>query len=183
MQTQFSNIQFLNQQALIIAAQALQQDDTRLLAQLGLLNIDEPLASKLKKLSVDQLSAINGFKGSLTQVCIDKDALKLCLGFVENKTREDDLINRAILAGLRHPMLEKLKGISRREYNARRERLNLPEHQKGRIEVLNEEDELNVLRTWDELEEFNDPLERYLALHEKTGISLDRAWICIRELT
>ena len=179
---EINNIQLINQQALIIAAQALQSEDAQMLQQLGLVNIEEGLAAQLKSLSVDRLSNVSKFKGAFCQIRFDVNALRLCLGFVEGKSREDDMINRAIRAGLRQPMLESLKGISRREYNQRRERLGLPLHSKGRIEVLNEEDELKVLRAWDQLDELHAPLERFLALHETTGISLDRAWVCLQEL-
>ena len=60
--------------------------------------------------------------------------------------------------------------------------MGLPEHSKGRIENLSEEDEIKVLRTWKSLESITDPLERWLKLHEITGIQLDRAWLVVRGL-
>ena len=50
------------------------------------------------------------------------------------------------------------------------------------MQNLSEDDEIKVLRTWKTLESLDDPLERWLKLHEITGIQLDRAWLVIRGL-
>lgn len=180
MQSQYIN--WINQQVLLAAADALRNQDAHLLNQLGLSNIDEATATQLKAVTADRLSCLSNFKGTLFQMRLDTNGLKLFLGFANDKVEEDDLISRAIRAGLRQPMLEELKGVTRREFSARRERMGMPDHSRGRIEVLNEEDELLVLRTWDTLKHHTDPLERFMALHEATGISLDQAYITLKQL-
>lgn len=172
----------LNHQALLAVAEALRNGDNQMLVQLGLGNIDHNVASELKGLSADRIACLPNFKGSLFQIHIDTNTLRLFLGFAKNKVSEDELINRAIYAGLRQPMLEEIKGVSRRDFAARRARMNLPEHNRGRIEVLSEKEEITVLRTWENLKSIEDLLERLLALHQETGISLDQAWITIKQL-
>jgi hypothetical protein len=172
---------FLNQQAIILAVQALQHDDEKLLGQLGLTELDDALAQQLKALNIDHLNCTNNFRGSLLQLKFDPRQLNLFMSMALEKTREDDQINKAIRAGLRQPMLEEIKGVTRREFASRRQRMSLPEHNKGRIENLSEEDELLVLRMWQNLKEVVDPLTRLLSLHQATGISLDRAWITIKQ--
>ncbi len=173
----------LNHQALLAIAEALRNGDNQMLMQLGLTNMDHHVSSELKGLSADRVACLPNFKGSLFQINIDQTALQMFLNFAKTKVSEDDLINQAILAGLRQPMLEQIKGISRREFAARRQRLGLPEHSRGRIEVLSEKEEIAVLRAWEKLKHVDDVLERLLALHEETGVSLDQAWITIKQVT
>lgn len=173
----------INQQALILTIRALRAEDTRVLNELGLIDLDNQLVQQLKGLAVDHLANMPHFRGSLCQVKIDHKALRMCLGFVKNKTDEEDLVSRAIRGGMRQPMLEKLKGVGRREYNTRRERMGLPEHTKGRIESLSEENEILVLRTWETLKHIPDLLERLVVLHEETGIPLDQAFAAIRQFS
>jgi hypothetical protein len=171
----------LNQQAIILAVQALQQDDAKLLTQLGLTDLDDDVASRLKNLTIEHLNSASNFRGSLFQVLFNGRQLNLFLNMAHGKTREDHQINKAIRAGLRQPMLEELKGTPRREYASRRVLMGLQEHSKGRIESLSEEDELLVLTTWQQLNTIEDPLARLLSLHQATGISLDRAWVAIKQ--
>ena len=171
----------MNQQAIILAVQALQQDDIKLLTQLGLTNIDDDVASRLKNLTIEHLNSASKFRGSLFQVLFNSRQLDLFLNMAHGKTLEDHQINKAIQAGLRQPMLEELKGTPRREYTSRRIIMGLQEHNKGRIESLSEEDELLVLNTWQKLKNIEDPLTRLLSLHQATGVSLDRAWVTIKQ--
>lgn len=171
----------LNQQAIILAVQAIQRDDIKLLNQFGLSELDGDLARQLKDLNVDHLTCINDFRGSLLSFQFDDRQLRIFVTMALEKTREDDQINKAIRAGIRQPLLEELKGITRREFSARRERMHLPDHNKGRIENLTEDDEIRVLRSWSALNNISDPLERLLILHEETQISLDRAWVAIKQ--
>ncbi len=173
----------LNQQAIILAVQAIQTDDAKLLSQFGLTELDEEMARQLKELNIEHLNCTHAFRGSLFQVRFDVRQLRNYLKMASEKTREDDQINKAIRAGMRQPMLEMMKGITRRDFAARRQRMGLPEHSKGRIEGLCEEDELAVLTAWAKLKnDQTDPLERLLTLYDKTGISLDRAWVVINQL-
>ncbi len=173
----------LNQQAIILAVQAIQTDDAKLLSEFGLTELDEEMAQQLKALNIEHLNCTHAFRGSLFQVRFDVRQLKNYLKMASEKTREDDQINKAIRAGLRQPMLEMMKGITRRDFAARRQRMGLPEHSKGRIEGLCEEDELSVLTSWAKLKkDIADPLERLLTLYDQTGITLDRAWVVINQL-
>lgn len=176
------DIRVLNQQVLLLAVEALRNNDQRLISQLGLDGADESLARQLRELNASKFTIVQDFRGTLVQVKFDTRQLQLFVELASSKTNEDDQVNQAIRAGLRQPMLEELKGITRREYTSRRTLMGLPEHSKGRIENLSEEDEIKVLRTWKSLESIADPLERWLTLHEVTGIQLDRAWLVVRGL-
>ena len=176
------HLTFINQQFLLAAADALRSQDAHLLSQLGLSKIDQSTAEQLRRVSVDRLACLNDFRGSLLDVRLNTQNLRMFLGFANDKVSEDDQINAAIRAGIRQPMLEEIKGIGRREFASRREHMGLPEHARGRIEVLSEADELLVLRTWEKLKSMSDLLERYLRIHELTGISLDQAYTTIKQL-
>jgi hypothetical protein len=176
------HLMIINQQILLAAADALRSQDAHLLSQLGLSSIDEATAEQLRKVSVDRLACLNTFRGTLLDVRLNTQTLRMFLGFAQDKVSEDDQINAAIRAGMRQPMLEELKGISRREFASRRQHMGLPEHTRGRIEVLSEEDELSVLRAWKQLESVEDVLDRYLELHRQTGIGLDQAYTTIKSL-
>jgi Protein of unknown function (DUF2857) len=175
-------IHWINSAAILAAANALRSNDMELIHQLGLETLDKPTAEKIKQLTADHLICLNSFKGSLLKTRIDPKQFQLFLDFAKNKTDDEDLVDKAIQAGLRQPALEELKGISRREYSIRRERLNLPEARAGRPEVLSEEDELMVLRAWNKLESVGDPLERLLTVFEQTRIPLDKAYLSIKAL-
>lgn len=170
------------QLVLLAAADALRNMDHRMIEELGLGLLDRETADRLQSLTTDRIAYLNNFKGSVGQFRIDPNGVRLFLGLAESKVTEDELINRAINAGMRQPMLEQLKGVSRREYTARRERMGLPEHARGRIEVLDQEKELLVLRTWQKLEHISDPLLRYVTLHEETRVGLDQAFITINNM-
>jgi hypothetical protein len=182
MSTTPRDIRVLNQQALLLAVEALRNNDQRLITQLGLDGANESLARQLRELNASNFTVVQDFRGTLVQVKFDTRQLQLFVELASSKTNEDDQVNQAIRAGLRQPMLEELKGTTRREYTSRRTLMGLPEHSKGRIENLSEEDEIRVLRTWKSLESVSDPLERWLKLHELTGIQLDRAWLVVRGL-
>lgn len=176
------HLTFINQQILLAAADALRSQDAHLLSQLGLSKIDQSTADQLRRVSVDRLACLNDFRGSLLDVRLNTQNLRMFLGFADDKVSEDDQINAAIRAGMRQPMLEEIKGIGRREFASRREHMDLPEHTRGRIEVLSEADELLVLKTWKKLEVVNDMLDRYLQLYQLTSISLDQAYTTIKQL-
>ncbi len=175
-------ISWINQAAILAAANALRSNDIELIHQLGLETLDKPTAEKIKLITADHLICINSFKGSLLKMLVDPKQIKLFLDFAKNKTEDEDLVDKAILAGLRQPALEELKAISRREYSIRRERLGLPEAKAGRPETLTEANELMVLRAWNQLNNVADPLERLLAVYEQTRISLDSAYLSIKAL-
>lgn len=184
MQRDHQRLGHLSQQALMLAVDALRNDDNALLHQLGLADLDDKLCGELKTLNIGNLSCATDFRGNLLHVRFDVGQLKHFLRMANTKYMEDELINRAIRGGLRQPMLEELKGISRRDYANRRTRMGLPEHAKGRILSLEEEDELTVLKVWQQIKkEVDDELQRYVLLHERTGIALDRAWVVIKEMS
>jgi hypothetical protein len=175
-------ISWINQAAILAMANALRNNDIDQITQLGLENLDKPTADKIKQLTVDHLDCINAFKGSLLKMLIDPRQVSLFLDFAKNKTNEADLIDRAIMAGLRQPALEELKAISRREYALRRDKLGMEEARAGRPETLSEADEIAVVKEWLQLHSVHDPLERLLVVYERTGIPLDRAYLSIKAL-
>lgn len=173
----------INQQALIVAADALRSDDITTLKEMGLVGLTESLATKLKQLTLQEITCTREFKASLASITIDHRNIELFIDFASRKTDEDHLITKAIMGGIRQSQLEVLKGTTRREYDERRKRLGLQVHTKGRIEQLNEEDELLVFREWEKLSSIQDPLVRYVELYEKTNISIDRAWVSLKQLS
>jgi hypothetical protein len=171
----------LNQQALIAAADAIRSDDHKMIEALGLEDIPERVALKLKNMTMSDIAYAREFRGQIMSIRIDPSIAELYLDFASNKAREDDLITAAIMGGIRQSHLEQIKGVSRRDYEARRKRLGLSEHPRGRVYTLSEDDELRVLKTWQELEPIEDLLARYVELYNRTQIRIDSAWITVNQ--
>lgn len=169
----------LNQQAILLAIHALQQDDVTVIAQLGLSGLADDAIKKLKSLTAQEILVVSDFRGQLAEIRIIPRMLENFLSLANSKTHDDQLIDEAILAGMRQPVLQTLKGVTRREFTTRRTRLNLPENPRGRIENLGEDDEMRVLRAWQKHANINDPLERYVQLYRDTQIPLDQAYLSI----
>ena len=171
----------INQQALIVAAEALRSDDVSTLSELGLDDLTEALAMKLKQLTLQEITCTGEFRAPIARVSIDRRNIELFINYAAGKTAEDALVSKAIKGGIRQSQLETLKGTSRREYDERRKRLGLQEHTKGRIEQLNEEDEFLVIREWEKLKDILDPLSKLVELHERTQIRIDSAWVALNQ--
>lgn len=139
-------------------------------------------AEKIKALSMMDFSCADEFRSPIARISVDERLLNLFIQFANSKSRDEILITQAIRAGIRQSQLESLKGTSRREYDDKRKRMGLPEHSKGRIEQLSMEDELILLREWEKLSDIPDELERYVVLNQRTGISIDRAWITVKQV-
>lgn len=88
----------INQQILLAAADALRTQDAHLINQLGLGSIDETTANQLKQVSADRLACLSNFRGTLLDVRLNAQNLRIFLGFANDKVGEDDLINKAIWA-------------------------------------------------------------------------------------
>ena len=173
----------LGQLVLLAAADAFRNMDQRLIEELGLGGLDNETVAKIKSITTDKIAYLPVFKGSLGHLKIDPNGLRLFLGLADIKVTEDELINAAIRGGMRLYMLETLKGISRRDYEARMKRMNMPEFPRGRLGALTEEQELLVVRTWQKLEHIRDPLLRYVTLHEQTGVCLAQSFSLLNTLT
>ncbi len=171
----------LNREALLLSVSALKNDDTHLINELGLQHLSEGVRLKIAKLSLHQVLVAADFRGALAEVKIVPRQMEYFINMATSKSEEDAMIDEAIASGMRQPVLQELKGTTRREYTARRTKLKLPENPRGRIENLSEDDELIVLRSWRKHADISDPLARYLAVHHETGIGLDRAYLAINQ--
>ncbi len=185
MSTKITNaIRKVNKDALELAILAVREDDREVIDMLGLGDIDNESLKALSRLDVHQLSFADDFRGQLVDVRLHTRGLGLYLDMAIRKQRDQDTENRAIRAGMRQFMLHKLTGISRREYESRLKLLGLPSHDRGRIELLDDDQEAKVFSVWKRLlnEDMDSELERYCRLHDETGIELDRAYQSIDQL-
>jgi hypothetical protein len=171
----------LNQQALLLAISALKNDDITVITQLGLADLNTEAIRKLKALTAQEILVTYEFRGQLAEIRIIPRMLENFLSMANSKTHEDALIDEAILAGMRQPILQELKGITRREFAARRDRMSLPDNRRGRIENLSEEDELRAIKSWQQQDAIGDPLERYVSVYRDTQIPLDQAYLSINQ--
>ncbi|ODS23548.1 hypothetical protein AB835_08015 [Candidatus Endobugula sertula] len=177
-------IQKVNKDALELAILAVREDNQEVIEMLGLADVDNESLNALSRLDVHQLSFAEDFRGQLVDVRLHSRGLGLYLDMAVRKQREQDTENRAIRAGMRQFMLNKLTGMSRREYESRLKLLDLPSHERGRIELLDDDQEAKVFSVWKRLlnEKTSSELERYCRLHDETGIELDRAYQSIDQL-
>jgi Protein of unknown function (DUF2857) len=169
----------LNQQAILLAISALQTDDLNIIAQLGLGGLADEAIKKLKALTAKEILVASDFRGQLAEIRINPRMMENFLSMASSKTHEDELIDEAIAAGMRQPVLQDLKGVTRREFTTRRTRLHLPENPRGRIENLDEDDEMRVLRSWQKHAHVRDVLERYVHVFRDTQVPLDQAYLSI----
>lgn len=177
---QYSNI---NRAAIILAVEAFRSNDELILSQLGLNNLDSSTIDSLRNMSINHLACTQDFRGLLVNMNFDSRQVGLFISLASRRTQEDEQIDKLIRYGMRQGMLEHLKGVTRREFDSRRTRLQLPANARGRIETLCESDELLVLRSWQSLSlKIDDLLQRYIALHEDTLVSLDRACLTIQQV-
>lgn len=171
----------LNREAICVAASAAQRSDFNLLQRLG---IDETCIPLLKSIGIHELDRLRDFQASIVDIHFNSHTLTQLLSHLQRETLQEALIDRAIRLGLRQPMLRALAGISRREFEQRRAMLKMPAGEPGRIESLNERDELRVLNLWLSLkknEAHVGDLERLCRIAEETGLSADRIWNAVME--
>ena len=171
----------LNREAICVAASAAQRSDFNLLQRLG---IDEDCIPLLKSIGIHELDRLRDFQASVVDIHFNSQTLTQLLSHLQRETQQEALVDRAIRLGLRQPMLRALAGISRREFEQRRAMLKMPAGEPGRIESLNERDELRVLYLWMTLKK-DEPqltdLERLCRVADETALSADRIWNAVME--
>lgn len=175
----------LNKAALELAILAIQEDSPDTITMLGLNDMDDESLTTLSMLNVHQLSFAEDFRGQLVDVRLSPRGLNLYLDMAIRKQRDRDIENQAIRAGMRQFMMQRLTGMSRREYESRLKLLGLPGHDRGRIELLTDEEEALVFSEWKKLCPEPDSkyeLEQFCKLFDETGISLDRAYQSVEQL-
>jgi hypothetical protein len=152
---------------------------------LGLNDMDDTSLTTLSMLNVHQLSFAEDFRGQLVDARLSPRGLSLYLDMAIRKQRDRDIENQAIRAGMRQFMMQRLTGMSRREYESRLKLLGLPRHDRGRIELLTDDEEALVFSEWKKMcPEPNSTygLEHFCKLFDETGISLDRAYQSVEQL-
>jgi len=175
----------LNKAALELAILAIQEDSPDTITMLGLNDMDNTSLTTLSMLNVHQLSFSEDFRGQLVDVRLRTRGLSLYLDMAIRKQRDRDIENQAIRAGMRQFMMQRLTGMSRREYESRLKLLGLPAHDRGRIELLTDDEEALVFSEWKKLcPEPNSKygLEQFCKLFDETGVSLDRAYQSVEQL-
>lgn len=170
----------LNREAVYMLAAAAQRSDYQLLDRLG---VDEACASLLQMVGIQELDRLQDLPTSVVDLRFNASALRRSLAYLQRETAQERLIDRGIQLGLRQPMLRQLTGMSRREYDQRRQALRLPAKEPGRVESLSERDEIAVLELWERLasDDQISLLERLCIVSERTRLSADRVWNAVME--
>ena len=169
----------LNREALYTAATAAQTSNFALLKKMG---VEETCYDLLRSVTLRALDRMTDFPAPLVDVSFNGKALSYFLNHQELEHSEETDTDRAIRLGIRQPMLNALTGISRRDYDQRKQALGLPPQERGRIESLTESEELDALRQWEQLKNSNlSELRKLCSLSESTGIGIDRLWNTIME--
>jgi hypothetical protein len=171
-----------NRQMLLLAHAAIKHEDAELMKTLGLDRVNETLKSSLRDITVSQLQQAVSFRGLLAEVRYNDTALRNFVAMSSNKQAEDDLVKESIIAGIRQPQLQQLKGIGRRDYDKLRAKLGVPERPRGPIERLDDEQEALVYRAWRSSTSVRDKLERLIDVHRKTGVPLDQIHLAISDV-
>ncbi len=169
----------LNREALYTAATAAQTSNYALLKKMG---VDEACYDMLRSITLRALDRMRDFPAPLVDVSFNSKALSNFLNHQVKEHTEESDTDRSIRLGIRQPMLAKLTGISRRDYDQRKQALGLPPQERGRIESLTEAEELDALRQWEQMKESRiGELCKLCTLSESTGIGIDRLWNAIME--
>lgn len=170
----------LNREAVYMLAAAAQRSDYQFLDALG---VDEACASLLQMVGIQELDRLQDLPTSVVDLRFNSTTLRRSLVYLQRETAQERLIDRGIRLGLRQPMLRALTGMSRREYDQRRQALRMPAKEPGRVESLSESDEIKVLELWERLsrDEELSLLERLCIVSERTHLSADRIWNAVME--
>ena len=170
----------LNTAVIHALVEAIVDNDSGFIDSMG---IDTDVIDLLKTLPATQLTRLTqSFGAQIIEVRIDGQALSLFKEHIERESQTEDLTDRVMSHGGRFKMINALTGISRQEYEQRRDILGIEAPSRGRIEFLNEADEVAVWDAW-ELTQENDPaLERYLQVSLSTGLPIDKIWQAVQNL-
>ena len=173
----------LNRHVLITAVEALQIGDNRTLESMG---VSVKMAEEIRSIDLEALTKGKNFPASIVDIKINPRSLSLFLNHVSEETQQDRLIDDSMRLGIRQPMLLTLFGVSRNEYDARRDRLGLPNHVTGRIESLDEESEVHVYMEWQKFRAENSSvktsaktLEGIVSVCKSTGQRADQVWVAL----
>lgn len=115
-------------------------------------------------------------------ITLDDKKLSQFLDRVIKDDIRSQLVDRAILLGIRQPALARIIGISRRDFDSRRAILGIPEIPPGRIQHLEERDSELLYRTIEKHVPKNEngvfllSLEAICTVSEKSGYRIAQIW-------
>ncbi len=176
-----SHLALLNRTVILTAVEALQKHDYKTLQHMG---ADPKTVEQLQTLDLDSMVFARTLQTSLIDIKFNLKAMELLFKHTSREAARERLINEAIRLGLRQPMLYAFTGINRREFSDRRRTLNLPKHATGRIEKLQEDDEIQVMTAYHRLttgEATYEPLEILVCVGRETGLRLDQVWTALED--
>jgi len=137
------------------------------------LGVPPEMRARLRHLSVDTLDL--DFPHPVARLRCKVVEQLLCLA--ERHEKRKKLVRRALCLGAHYPVLQYYTGMSRTEFQSWLELLQLTRRSRGRIRLLNEEEERVVVRIWEDPEHRReDEMETLCLIAELSGCSLDRIW-------
>lgn len=170
------NLEQLNRSVLLTIVDAAQNGQQQILEQMG---VDAETAAALRKLPLDALNRGRSFRATIMDIKIHPKKFQLYLRHIATETDVEETIDLAVKLGFRQTMLYRLCGLSRRDYDIRRKAQGLPPHATGRIQSLNEEEEIRVIEMWMFYSDQNKEdsiLKRLVRIAETTGYRAQAIW-------
>ncbi len=137
------------------------------------LGVPPEMRARLRHLSVDTLDLDFPHPVALLRCKVFEQLL--CLA--ERHEKRKELVRRALLLGAHYPVLQYYTGMSRTEFQSWLDVLQLNRKPRGRIRLLDEEEERVVVRVWENPDNRReDEMETLCIIAELSGCRLDRIW-------
>lgn len=124
---------------------------------------------------------VKGFGSQFVDISINPHALRMFNEHVLQEADHERVIDRAMRAGARFSMMNALTGMTRHDYERRRELLEIQSPGRGRMENLTEDDEQLVWRAWRACADEPNLLMRCCLVADETASRVDQVWLAVRQ--
>lgn len=159
------------------AARLLAQGDR---ASLKMMGVEADDVRAMEQLTVTQLHRLGELSAHFIDFRVSRPCLRRVLKRLANEQAETALQDRLLRAGAALPLMNHYFGFNSADCTSRRQVLRVAA-QAGRPRVLTDEEFDELVKAWRATEELTDERERLLALHERTGLSLEVIWPVVQE--
>lgn len=144
-------------------------------------NLSDEAIYKLSSLTLSDIANIIRTGIVFYEITANEEKMALALEYVLQQNREEEAVAQLLSADASWPMVSYITGMSKNSFQALRKKMGLPSRLQGAPKQLSEEQSSAVYYAW--LDSAQQPfLERCLAVHKATDLSLRQLWPRIEEL-
>ncbi len=173
-------VAFINQTVIDAIIEAIVDNDGNFIRALDINNDIIELLQTVPATDIRKM--IKRFGAQLIDVKLNQQALAMFNAYVVNESDNEQVTNRAILAGARFAIISDMTGMGRYEYEERRKLLDARIPSRGRVERLDEATEHKVIQSW--LSHSHEPkqLMRACIVADETGANFNQVWDAVQDV-